>query len=164
MRWKLEPDLNSERRNYLSPEKAILVNIIETNNWQRPIYFSLGCNPLALAGLDEYFQLHGFVHKLLPFKTRGTEHAIHPDKIEQVLLVASNIKNLRDIDDHNMPRVSNILLNYYSVILKLADYYSKRNQTKELERLADFMKRNMRVKALPKAEHVMESIEDYPKP
>ncbi|MCH8070215.1 MAG: hypothetical protein IID16_13260, partial [Candidatus Marinimicrobia bacterium] len=90
-----------------------------------------------------------------------TEYVINPDKIEQILLVASNIKNLRDVDYHNMPRVSNILLNYYSVIVKLANYYSKRNQPKKVEEIVDFMKRNMKIKALPKAEKIIESVEDY---
>lgn len=161
MRWKIEPDLKSERRTYLSPERAVLANIIETNHWERPIYFSLGCHIRTLAGLHEYFQLDGFVNKLLPFKTRDTEYVINPDKIEQILLVASNIKNLRDVDSHNMPRVSNILLNYYSVIVKLANYYSKRNQPKKVEEIVDFMKRNMKIKALPKAEKIIESVEDY---
>jgi len=159
MRWKLEPDLKSERRTYLSPDRAVLANIIETNNWERPIYFSLGCNPLTLAGLAEYFQLDGFVNKLLPIETKDTKHEINPDKIEKILLVASNIKNLRDVEDHDMPRVSNILLNYYSVIFKLANYYSKQNQTEKVEEILDFLKRNMKIKAL-QAEKTIEYIED----
>lgn len=159
MRWKIEPDLKSERRTYLSTERLVLADIVETNQWKRPICFSLGCHPQTLAGLDKYFQFYGLVNKLLPVKTNGTGYEINPDKIEQIILNASNIRNLSDVNYHNMPRVSNILLNYHVALSSLARYYYERKQTQKVLKIVDFMQKHMKIKVLPVAENIIGSIE-----
>ena len=73
------------------------------------------------------------------------------------------MKNLKDVECHDMPRVSNILLNYYAVLYKLARYYYDREQAQEVTDIVDFMQRNMRVKTLPGVEKIIESIENYGK-
>ena len=161
MKWTLAPDLRSGNRTYLNPGKAVLANIVETNHWERPIYFSLGCHPRFSAGLDEYLMLDGFVNKLLPIKTKDTEFAINPDKIERILLVAANFKNLSDVEYHNMPRVSNILLNYYQVLYKLAQYYHQNNQNQKIRDIVSFIKTNMTINALPNKEKIITSIENF---
>lgn len=161
MKWTLAPDLRSGNRTYLNPGKAVLANIVETNHWERPIYFSLGCHPRFLAGLDEYLMLDGFVNKLLPIKTKDTEFAINPDKIERILLIAANFKNLSDVEYHNMPRVSNILLNYYQVLYKLAQYYHQNNQNQKIRDIVSFIKTNMTINALPNKEKIITSIENF---
>ncbi len=44
------------KRTYLSPQRAVLLNIIESNQWRRPVHFSIACNLYFMGGLDEYVQ------------------------------------------------------------------------------------------------------------
>lgn len=163
MKWEIEPDLKSERRTYLSVDRAVLVNIIETNQWERPIYFSLGINTLHLAGLNEYFQLVGLVNKLLPIKTENTKYKISPLLIEKILLNSENIKDFKDVNLHNMPRVSNILLNYYAVLFKLATYYKDQNQSIKINKIVNYIKKNMMTNILPQGEKIIKTISELSK-
>lgn len=57
--------------NAIYKNDLMLMDLIATNNWERPIYFA---NPSAVKkvlGLDEYMHLEGFVYRLLPYKAEG---------------------------------------------------------------------------------------------
>ena len=72
LRWQVSPDLSSNRlhskmsgeniknRTYLSPQKAILLQIIEENYSMRPICFSNFCNPFFFKRIREVFNKLGF--------------------------------------------------------------------------------------------------------
>lgn len=50
------------------------LDIIATNNWNRPLYFAKTLPPSALLGLKEYMHLEGLAYRLLPIKAvKGTD-------------------------------------------------------------------------------------------
>lgn len=49
----------------------MLLDLIATNNWERPIYFANPSSVKKVLGLDEYMHLEGFVYRLLPYKADG---------------------------------------------------------------------------------------------
>ena len=163
MKWKILRDLNSGRGTRLSPGKAVLANMIETNRWQRPICFSLGCHPPFLAGLDSYFQLYGLVNRLLPVKTTNSILQISPQKVEQILLNPQNVKDFADVQLHDMPRVSNILFNYYIALYRLAMHYKEQNQLAKVEKIADYMKTHFSEDIFPRGRGLMQKMGELAK-
>jgi len=109
MEWAVAPDLQSwrmhskiegeeaTRRTLLSPQRAILLQIIEDNFSERPVYFSIGCDPSFLGGLEEYFQFCGLVSRLTPIKTKNTQYQIDVAKLEQ-LFKAENLNNYKNVN------------------------------------------------------------------
>lgn len=49
----------------------IMLDIIATNNWERPIYFSSTLGSASYLNLKEYMQLEGYAYRLLPVKVDG---------------------------------------------------------------------------------------------
>jgi hypothetical protein len=49
----------------------IMLDIIATNDWQRPIYFSSTLGGSSYLNLKEYMQLEGYAYRLLPVKVPG---------------------------------------------------------------------------------------------
>lgn len=49
----------------------IMLDIIATNNWERPIYFSSTLGSSSYLNLKEYMQLEGYAFRLLPVKVEG---------------------------------------------------------------------------------------------
>lgn len=142
LQWEVKPDLSSERmhakikgekakkRTYLSPQRAILLQIIENNFSQRPIYFSNFCSPTFYGGLNQYFQNCGLVSRLTPTVTKGTNYAFDYGKIEN-LLQKENLKDFGMLIDNDIPRISNITLSgYYVAFLNLLE--SKNNKERNL--------------------------------
>jgi hypothetical protein len=51
----------------------VMLDIIASNDWERPIYFSSTMGTSHNLGLQEYLQLEGYVYRLLPVRVDGAE-------------------------------------------------------------------------------------------
>ncbi len=163
MKWSLEPDMDSNNRSLLSTNLTILLNIIESNKWERPIFFSLGFMPSTFSGLEKNFQLYGMAFRLLPFKTEKTNYNINVSKIEEVLLNKNNIKDFKEVNKHNMPRASNMLGNYYWVLYNLADYYKSKNQLDKIRQLENYIKEYLNTDTLQYGNKILQMIDKLAK-
>lgn len=55
----------------LTRSDYLLLDMITTADWSRPIYFTQPSAVEALGGLTDYLQLDGFAYRLVPIKTKG---------------------------------------------------------------------------------------------
>ncbi len=147
MLWTVHPDLQSERmhaktedeaaqkRTYLSPQRAILLQIIEDNFSRRPIYFSAFAEPSFFGELDHFFQNCGLVSRLTPIKTTGTPHNFDQKKIQQ-LLTPKNLEKYHDIQKNNIPRISRMIMyGYANATLNLSDLYKEEKNVQGIKNL-----------------------------
>jgi hypothetical protein len=61
---------NINRSDLLKPD-LIILDMIVTNNWKRPIYFSSTLAPSSYLNLREFLQVEGMVYRLLPVRVAG---------------------------------------------------------------------------------------------
>ncbi len=134
MSWNVLPDLKGTK-NYLSCERAFLLEIIESNKWERPIYWALGMDNSYLGGLDSFASYKGLVYQLMPFKTFGTEYEIDQNSLK-LLNDKNNFNDYKSILLTNQPRISGSLLYYYAKsMIQLAKKYKENNQQEKLNDL-----------------------------
>lgn len=55
--------------NSLNKSQLMVLDIISTNNWNRPVYFGVGMGSESYMGFEKYFQLEGAAYRLLPIET-----------------------------------------------------------------------------------------------
>jgi len=53
----------------LEKKHLVMLDLLATNNWERPVYFSTTVNSADFIGLSEYFQLDGLAYRVVPVKT-----------------------------------------------------------------------------------------------
>ena len=51
----------------------VMLDVIASNNWKRPVYFSTTMGSANNPGLKEYMQLEGYAYRLLPVQVPGAE-------------------------------------------------------------------------------------------
>ncbi len=56
-------------RNQLTKSDIMVLDLIAENDWDRPIYFSVGMGRESYLGFEDYFQLEGAAYRLVPIKT-----------------------------------------------------------------------------------------------
>lgn len=157
MQWTVIPDLESERmhqkiesetpnkRTFLSPRMAILLQIVEDNFAERPIYFSNFAEISLYGGLNEYFENCGLISRLTPLKTKNTVYEFSKFELTK-LIVSDNLTEYKDIKTNNIPRISRVILvGYSNAVLNLADIYRKSNHTKELKNLTEIYSKMLKV-------------------
>lgn len=67
---KIVKELNIDLKGrYLNKSQLMVLDIIATNNWERPIYFGIGMGPDSYMGFEKYFQLEGAAYRLIPIET-----------------------------------------------------------------------------------------------
>jgi hypothetical protein len=156
MYWSVAPDLTSNRdhskikgeevkkRTYLSPQRAILLKIVEDNLNSRPIYFSNMTNNVFFGGLNEYFTNCGLVSELTPLKTDRTEFENDINKIE-ILVNDKNFMQYSTIVNNDIPRISGVVFGYHNSLLILAEYYNNNDQKEKITKLKDFFVKNLAI-------------------
>jgi tetratricopeptide (TPR) repeat protein len=167
--WKLAPDLSSNRKHskiagesikkrmYLSPQKAILLQIVEDNFNKRPICFSNMGNTFFFGGLDQFFLKGPLVSTLTPVLTTNRKSDIDLKKYEH-LFQPENLKHLHDVNSHDIPRISNIVTNYHNAAYQLALYYKQNNERSKLVNLSEFYDKHLMIGLQPDRENMIGSV------
>ncbi len=112
---------NINRGDLLKPDLVIL-DMIVTNNWERPIYFSSTLPPSSYLNLKEFMQVEGLVYRLLPVRVAGaTQGYVNTDVMYTNMLQKMFWREMDNPEvyyDENYRRFPvNARLNYY----RLAD-------------------------------------------
>jgi hypothetical protein len=69
---KIVPSIEWEvRQNYLYKNDLMLLDLIATNNWKRPIYFANPNSISKVLGIENYCHLEGMVYKFMPVKAEN---------------------------------------------------------------------------------------------
>ena len=61
------------QEQYIRVQDRLVADIIKTNAFRRPVYFSTSVGPDAYAGLEDYFRREGMVYRIMPTKQGGTQ-------------------------------------------------------------------------------------------
>ncbi|RIJ36901.1 glycosyltransferase family 117 protein [Pontibacter oryzae] len=64
MQWTITKSL-------LEKKHLVMLDLLATNNWERPVYFSTTVNSADFIGLSDYFQLEGLAYRVVPVKAEG---------------------------------------------------------------------------------------------
>jgi tetratricopeptide (TPR) repeat protein len=165
--WSVKPDLTSERmhakmvgeeekpRTYLSPQKAVLLHIIENNMDERSMYFSIFADPFFYGGLETNFQNCGLVSRLIPLQADKEDFAYDVSKMA-TLINLENLENYSTIKTYDLPRISSIMMYGYSMTIKnLADIYRKSGKKRELEQLSELYQKRLKIGFNPKYEETV---------
>jgi len=60
-----------KNKQRLIKDELAMMDIISSNNWERPIYYAVTCRPEKLLGLSDYLQLEGLASRIVPVRTKG---------------------------------------------------------------------------------------------
>jgi tetratricopeptide (TPR) repeat protein len=130
----------------LRTQDLMVLDIVKTNNWERPICFPIMSDSRSRIGLDNYLRMEGLVYRLTPFNlnTRGTylnakilyeQLSKEPEGFSQEPALGFKFRNLnmtRLYFDENAMRTAQI---YRHIYLTLADYFT--NYTKNPAKAAE---------------------------
>lgn len=134
--WHVKPNVGKGK---LSSITAMLINILETNKWERPVHCTMyGSN--GFEGLRDNMQTQGLTSKILPIKVIGTKLAYDTEKFESLMLDPNNYKDYNDIAKNNQPRASNAFgqLSRWT-ILYYAFYLNSQGEVEKSKELIDKM-------------------------
>jgi hypothetical protein len=71
---KIEKEITwTINRNGVTKNYLMVLDLLASNNWERPIYFATTTGSSAYIGLEKYFQLEGLAYRLVPIRSGGKD-------------------------------------------------------------------------------------------
>jgi len=121
------------KRSYLLKNNLMLMDLLATNNWERPIYFAVTTGPDSYVGLEPYFQLEGLAYRLVPVKHEKSKNpnvtgGIAADIMYENVMNDFQWGNMDDVeglgvymDENNRRMTTNLRLQMSNLAEKLAE-------------------------------------------
>ncbi len=141
-------------------QDLMVKEIVEANNWERPIYFAVTCSEDSKIGLQDYLKMEGMALRLVPEKRTQGQEFINPEIMREQLLSKDTgyskdykpgfkFRGLNDQSiffDENHQRMTQ---NYRNAFLRLAIYYVNSDQSPLAVNTLDIMEEKMPRTVMP---------------
>ncbi len=76
-----EMKIDLSDKNALGKHELIVLNMLQTNNWKRPIYYAVTVSSDQYVNLDGYFQQTGLANQIVPLATKDSDLAINSERM-----------------------------------------------------------------------------------
>ena len=68
--------IDLSNKSYLSKDEMMILDLIATNDWKRPIYWAITVGSNKYLNLQDYFQVEGFAYRFVPIKQKSTPQSM----------------------------------------------------------------------------------------
>ncbi len=136
--WTMNPTLNYGNVQAVRVQDLMVKEIVEANNWERPIYFAVTCSEDSKIGLSDYLRMEGMAFRLVPEKRSANDEFIEPNVLKANLTEAVGYSRdyqpgfkFRGLNDPNIFFDDNhkrMVQNYRNAFLRLTLYYLGKGQ------------------------------------
>jgi hypothetical protein len=145
--FKMDPTIGNSQVSGVRVQDIMVKEIVEANNWQRPIYFAVTVDDQSRIGIGDYLRLEGLAYRLVPYKSPQVEF-VNEDLMKKQLFnqPASfskdyspgfkfrGLNNNSIFYDDNQERMAQ---SYRTTFIRLAVYYSETNQKDKIAGILD---------------------------
>lgn len=147
--WTMNPTLTFGNVQAVRVQDLMVREIIEANNWQRPIYFAVTCSDDSKIGMQDYLRMEGMAFRFVPEKRKPGVEFIEPNILQAQLQENTGFsrdfqpgfkfRGLNNPDvflDDNHKRMT---MNYRNSFLRMTLYYVNTGQNELAINTLDLM-------------------------
>ncbi len=151
--WTMNPTLSFGNIQAVRVQDLMVKEIIEANNWQRPIYFAVTCSDDSKIGMHDYLRMEGMAFRFVPERRRPGVEFIEPTVLQAQLIEnpgyskeyqpGFKFRGLNDpsvfLDDNH----KRMTMNYRNAFLRMTLYYLNSGQNDLAVQTLDKMEEKM---------------------
>lgn len=117
--------------NALRVQDKMVLNIVDSNKWRKPVYFAVTVSNGNKMGLDPYLRMEGLVYRVLP-EAQSPENRVD---IDRTVFMLDNVYRFRSLGDGTLKNLNEttekLLSNYAAGYLQIA--LSMRDPLKKMQ-------------------------------
>ncbi|MCF6334100.1 MAG: DUF2723 domain-containing protein [Draconibacterium sp.] len=104
-------------KNYISKDELMILDLLATNNWERPVYWAITVGRDKYLNLQDYFQVEGFAYRFVPIKTKSSPQQLQFGRVATDLMYDNLMNKFKwggmnnpdvYIDENNKRMMTNI--------------------------------------------------------
>ncbi len=143
MEFEVSPTLYDKA---LRVQDYMVLNILYSNGWRKPIYFALTVSDGNKVGLKEYLRMDGMASKLIPFKNEK----ISESRLRKNLFEVFKYRGLNDPDVYYDKQTNDLLQNYRTLFASgLAQHYYAKGMKDKVPEVLDKMEEAIPSSVIP---------------
>jgi tetratricopeptide (TPR) repeat protein len=109
--------IDLSNRSFLPKDEMMILDLLATNNWERPIYWAITVGSNKYINLQDYFQLEGFAYRFVPIKRQSNPQTLSFGSVASDIMydnIMNNFEygNMNDpgiyVDENNARMMTNI--------------------------------------------------------
>ncbi|MFC1650000.1 DUF2723 domain-containing protein [Candidatus Latescibacterota bacterium] len=129
--WKMPPAYVTGDREigFITVSNYMTAHIIDTNNSERPVYFSTYTDPVNMIGLYEYMAMEGLVFRLTREKSTDGKYSVDAGTLKNNIVDKYLYRGITDADVYKSPETAKLVHNYFIAFMDLADAYNELGET-----------------------------------
>ena len=156
--WRMNNTLNFGDVKAVRVQDLMVKEIVEANNWQRPIYFAVTCADDSRIGLGDYLKMEGMAFRLVPERRTANAEFVNEDVLSKQLIEnpgysktykpGFKFRGLNNPDiffDNNQKRM---VQNYRNAFIRLAINYLNTGRKDKAVNVVDIMNEKLPYKIL----------------
>lgn len=83
---QIVPQVDIKLKRFLTKSEMIAFDMIQTNNWERPIYFAVSVGSEYFLGLERYFELTGLTYQMTPVASKDGMPRVNTEELYDNLM------------------------------------------------------------------------------
>ncbi|HUI28646.1 MAG TPA: DUF2723 domain-containing protein [Candidatus Acidoferrales bacterium] len=162
IQYTVRPTLQAGDVQAIRVQDIVMNNIVQTNQWKRPVYYAVTVAPDNFIGLTPYLQMQGLALQLMPKanNVQGGDYEINLPIMKDCLMEPEKKLStepqygflFRNLDDPHVfydYNVRNLMVNYRYSYLRLAAYYEMHGDSGKAIATLDTMEARVPNEVLP---------------
>ncbi len=157
--WTMPHTLNFGDVTAIRVQDIMVREIVEANNWQRPIYFAVTCSDDSKIGLQDFLRMEGMAFRLVPERRPSQSEFVEPNVLAAQLKENPSFSRdykpgfkFRGLNDSTIFLDDNhrrMIQNYRNAFIRMTLYYLSQGQNDLAVQTLDEMENKMPIKLLP---------------
>ena len=90
------PQINVELKRRLTKSEIMVLEMLKTNNWKRPMYFAVTVGDDYYLGLSDNFELTGLAYQILPVGAKGAGPQVNTKEMYENMMTKFRYGNIAD--------------------------------------------------------------------
>jgi len=152
--WLMKNPVSFGNVKVVRVQDLVALDIIQSANWERPIYYAVTCANDSRLGLEDYLQMEGMAFRLVPKKGKRNVYYINeklmkeqlfkePKNFSKTYMPGFKFRGLNDSTIFFNNNHQRLAQNYRNSFLRLAIYYLDNEQNKEAIKVLDKMEEKL---------------------
>ena len=139
-------------KNYIAKDEMMILDLLATNNWERPIYWAITVGRNKYMNLSDYFQVEGFAYRFVPIKGDSAPERLSFGRVATDLMYDNLMNkfewgNMNDpdiyIDENNFRMMTNVRNSFNRLAGGLIDEGKKDSAVAVIDRCFELIPNNI---------------------
>lgn len=135
-------------KSYITKDELMILDMIATNNWKRPIYFAITIGRDKYLNLQDYFQHEGFAYRFVPIKGKPGDDGLNFGSVNTTIMYDNLMNNFKwgnmnnpnvYIDENNSRMMTNIRNTFDQLASALVDEGQNAKAEQVLDRCVELI-------------------------